>query len=96
MKGDILHHFFSKSFVEYAVESAEEPDLRVDFEHLPKEAPEQAQVRWMSDGALVKEFMRWCDAAVDPKSFEYEDKELILKTLRTMFARAKGQKVEVG
>lgn len=93
LHGDILRYFFSEAFVQYAVNCAEEPDLRVDFEHLPKQPPDKTPVMWLRDGELVQEFMRLLDEA-EPGSFEREDVDLILNNLRKQLARVKGQKVE--
>jgi hypothetical protein len=87
-------HFFSKAFIEQAVESALEPDLDVDFDHLPKLPDEQTPVRWLSDAALMRQFMQWVDAETDPNSFAWQDGQAILRQLRAMFARAKGQKTD--
>jgi hypothetical protein len=89
---DITGHFFTPEFVKTAIHSAAEPDLRVDFEHLPKGTPEQTPVRRMKDHELVDDFMRFIAANPDEQSFEYEDTRLIIDTLRKIYARAKGQK----
>ncbi|TXH56113.1 MAG: hypothetical protein E6Q97_07210 [Desulfurellales bacterium] len=87
-------YFFSQEFFKQAVESAQEPDLQVDFEHLPKLPLEQTPVRWMNGADLYRQFMKWVDAECDPNSFEFEDKMAIMRQLRAMFARAKGQKTD--
>lgn len=89
---ELTTHFFSPAFIKQATISAEEPDLRVDMEHLPKQPVEQAVVRWMPDYEVVTAFMKFLDEDHDPKSFEYEDKKNILATLRRLLANAKGQR----
>jgi hypothetical protein len=89
---DITGYFFSPGFVTQAITSAEEPDLRVDMEHLPKQPVESGVVRWMPDYEVVTAFMKFLDEDHDPKSFEYEDKKNILATLRRLLANAKGQR----
>lgn len=87
-------YFFSEEFVRQAIESEAEPDLRVDFDHLPKQPADKTPVRWLTDGQLVTQFMTFLTQAEnDTTSFEYEDTRAILKTLRNMLARAKGQKI---
>lgn len=87
-------YFFDPAFIQQAIESAAEPDLQVDFDHLPKLPAEQTPVKWLTDGDLVLQFMKWVDAASEPNSFEWEDKQAIMRQLRAMFARAKGQKLD--
>lgn len=89
---DITSHFFTKAFVKAAIASAEEPDLRVDFEHLPKDVPENTPVRFQTDREMIRDFMRWATEQNDTDSFEYEDVKMILSTVRKMYARARGQK----
>lgn len=90
-------YFFSPEFVQEAIDSAEEPDLRVDFDHLPKLPADKMPVRWLTDGQLVQQFMAFLTKAESDKaSFEYEDTRLIMDSLRKMFARAKGQKPDDG
>lgn len=86
-------YFFSLEFVQQAIESAEEPDLTVDFDHLPKLTTNKTPVRWLTNGQLIAQFMAFLAESNDPQSFEYEDARKILDTLRKMLARAKGQKI---
>ena len=86
-------YFYSDGFAAQAVAQTEEPDLTVVFEQLPRMADAETPVMWKSDAAVVKDFMVFLNDA-EPGSFEAEDAQLILKQLRAMLARAKGQRVE--
>lgn len=86
-------HFFSRAFIDQAVASVTEPDLSVDWEHLPKLPEEQTPVAWKSDAAVIRDFMRFLDEG-QGGSFEWEDARLILSQLRSTLARARGQKLE--
>lgn len=88
----ITDHFFSKEFVKQAIESAEEPNLSVHFEHLPKQPVGKVPVRLQSDRELIQDFMKFVTDHQDADSFEYEDIQSILSTVRKMYARAKGQR----
>jgi hypothetical protein len=83
-------HFFSAGFVEQAMRQAAEPDLRVDFEKLPRPAQAEMPVMWMSDAQVVTAFINFLTEA-EPGSFEREDAEAMLRQLRAMLARARGQ-----
>lgn len=87
--------FFSDDFVEMVRGTAFPFNVaNLDYERLPEAAPENKPIRWMSDGELVRDFMRFLDADFDKDSFEYEDRELLLDNLRKQYARIMGQKVD--
>jgi hypothetical protein len=87
-------HFFSPAFQEQIVESAEEPDLRVDFEKLPKMALAESPVRYLADRDVITKFMHLLSDDFQKDAFEYEDTKLIMEQLRRMLARRLGEKVE--
>lgn len=87
-------HFFSPAFQQQAVEAAEEPDLRVDFETLPKMTTGEAPVRYLSDRDVITKFMNLLSDDFRKDAFEYEDTEAIMVQLRRMLARRLGEKVE--
>jgi hypothetical protein len=89
-----IEYFFAREYWEQVIESAEEPDLWVDFEHLPRQPLETTPIRWMRESDLITTFMQFVAEDHERQSFEYEDKQIILRTLRKMFARAKGQKID--
>lgn len=88
----ITDYFFTKEFVKQAIESAEEPNLTVHFDHLPKQPTDKVPVRLQTDRELMQDFMRFAMGHQEPGSFEYEDIQTILSTVRKMYARARGQK----
>lgn len=55
----LVHQFFTPAFIDQAMKSAEEPDLYVDLEHIPKQPLETALVRWLPDHELVSSFMKF-------------------------------------
>jgi hypothetical protein len=87
-------YFFSPEYVEQVLSAVEEPDLTVDFEHLPRQPLEKTPVRWLSDRQVIESFLQFLAEDHDPASFEYEDQKLVLETLRKTYARAKGQKID--
>lgn len=87
-------YFFSQEFITQAVEDVEEPDLRVDFEHLPKLPMAKMVVRWQRDYEVVQSFFRWLDEEHEEGSFEWEDRQMMIANLRKMYARIKGQTLE--
>lgn len=89
-------NFFTDDFMAMVKETAFPFHISdLDYEQLPEAAPENKPIKWMSDGELVRDFMRFLDADFDRDSFEYEDRELLLDNLRKQYARILGQKVEV-
>lgn len=57
--------------------SAIEPYL--DFDHLPKLPDEQTLVRWLTEAALMYQLMQQMNSEADPNSFEWEERQAILR-----------------
>lgn len=80
--------FFTADFVRQCVESVNEPDLSVTFDDLPKKTLKETPIVNLPDADLISEFMKLLGSGDE---FEREDAQLILRTLRPMLARARGQ-----
>lgn len=86
------NHFFDANYVLHCMMQDSDPDLTVDFEHLPRMTREKTPVRWQGDIDLMQTFMQFATGAA-PGSFEAEDVQLIVDRVRPLLARAKGEKV---
>lgn len=87
------NHFFSSEYVMYCMFQDTEPDLTADFEHLPRSTQEKTPVMWQNNVQVMQTFLQFVNDATEG-SFEAEDVALILKTIKPLLARAKGQRVE--
>ncbi len=89
-------YFFTEEFQAAAAISEIEPDFMIDVDYLPTPAPDKLLIRYKTDYQLTNEFMQLIAADEaghsDKTTFEYEDRQLILKALKKMYARSKGQK----
>jgi hypothetical protein len=86
------NHFFDANYVLHCMMQDGDPDLIVDFEHLPRMTREKTPVRWQRDTDILHTFMQFVGGAA-LGSFEAEDVQLIVERVRPLLARAKGENV---